>query len=68
MLDRLGADVVGMDTNAIADQRAALERQNREIQVRVQVDTLRTCIGLGVPTENLLAAIEVMLMDNLCQR
>lgn len=61
-----------MDTteqkNRLADARAALERQNREIQVRVQVDMLRAVIACEPPVENLLAAVEAMLMENLCQR
>ena len=60
-----------MDTtvqNQIADQRVALERANREIQVRAQVDMLRLCMELGAPSDNVLCAVETMLMENLCQR
>jgi len=66
------ADTGYMDTteqkNRLADARAALERQNREVRVQAQLDMLRAVIACDAPVDNLLLAIETMLMDNLQSR
>jgi len=54
--------------HSIADARVAMENQNRTITVGAQVSILRACIDAGVPMENLLPAVENMLMENLCKR
>jgi hypothetical protein len=54
--------------HAVADMRVKLENQNRTIKVKAQVDMLKTILELGAPIENVLRVMDIMLMENLCQR